>query len=111
MQLPQPAIDLHQPGHRASFFLEPRIAPRHYFAHAGEIVVALHRADDEFAVIGLLHPAVFPHHHAGHLVGALYVGDVEALDAVEYVAISPRADGATLGRRAGDRRGRLGGET
>src|SRR5713226_3423189 len=45
-----------------------------------EIVVTVHRADHEFPVVGLLHPPVFPHHHAGYLVGALNVRDIEAFD-------------------------------
>ena len=82
VQLPQAAIDQDQPGHRLAFGEQPRIAPRHHFVHAGEIVVAFHRADDEFAIVRLLHPAVFPHHHAGDFVRALDVRDVETLDAL-----------------------------
>src|SRR5262249_16081805 len=60
---------------------EPRIAASDYFAHAGEIVVADDGFDDELAIVALLHAAVFPDDHAGYLVGALNVRDVEALDA------------------------------
>ena len=43
---------------------------------AGEVA-----ADDEFAVVGFFHAAVFPDDHAGDGVAALNVGDVEAFDA------------------------------
>ena len=46
---------------------------------AGEIA-----ADDEFAVVGLFHAAVFPDDHAGDGVAALNVGDVEAFDAARF---------------------------
>ena len=82
VQLADAAVDQDQARQRSVFLLQPGVAPCHHFAHGGEIVVAVNRADDELAVVGLLHPAVFPHHHAGHLVGALDVRDVEALDAL-----------------------------
>jgi hypothetical protein len=46
---------------------------------AGEIA-----ADDEFAVVGFFHAAVFPDDHAGDGVAALNVGDVEAFDAARF---------------------------
>ncbi len=47
---------------------------------AGEVT-----ADDEFAVVGLFHAAVFPDDHAGDGVAALNVGNVEAFDAARFV--------------------------
>ena len=82
MQLADAAVDQHQPRHGLTLLLQARVAARDHLAHAGEIVVADNRADDEFAVIGLLHASVFPHHHAGHLVGALDMRDIETLDAL-----------------------------
>ena len=62
--------------------LQSLVAARDYLAHGSKIVHAFDGADDEFAVVRLLHLAVFPHHHRGHGFRALNVGDVEALDAL-----------------------------
>ena len=51
------------------------------FTHAGEVVIAGDGFDLEFAVVGLLHGAIFPDDHGGYGFCALDVGDVEALDA------------------------------
>ncbi len=81
MQLSKAAINEHEAGHGLFFLLQAFVAARDYLAHGGEIVHAFDCADDEFAVIRLLHLAVFPHHHRGHSLRALDVRDVEALDA------------------------------
>ena len=75
------AVDQHQAREGLLLFLQFGVAARDHFAHGGEIVVANDGADDEFAVVGLLHLAVFPHHHAGDFVGALDVRDIETFDA------------------------------
>src|SRR5579883_778714 len=81
MELPESAIDQDQAGHFPVFGLDAAIAALNGFAHAGEIVVAPFAANDEFAVIGFAHAAVFPHDHRGHGVCALKMGNIKALDA------------------------------
>ncbi len=60
---------------------EAFVAAADDLAHGGEVVDAGDGLDLEFAVVGLLHRAVFPDDHGGDGLGALDVGDVEALDA------------------------------
>ena len=82
MQLPEAAIDQNQIRKFPLLFLQARVAARDHFAHGCEVVVAFDGPDDELAVIGLLHSAVFPDHHAGHFVGALNVRNIKTLDAL-----------------------------
>ena len=81
MQLTQAAIDQHEAGHRFIFVAQAAIAPVDRLSHAGKIVVAPLAANNEFAIVGFLHPAIFPNYHRGHHVGALNMRDIEALDA------------------------------
>jgi hypothetical protein len=82
VELSQAAVDQHQAGHGLFFFLLPLVAARDHLAHGGEIVHAGDGLDDELAVVGFLHLAVFPHHHRCHRFRSLNVRDVEALDAL-----------------------------
>jgi hypothetical protein len=63
------------------FFLEALVAAADDLAHGGEVVDAGDGLDLEFAIVGLLHRAVFPDDHGGDGFRALDVRDVEALDA------------------------------
>ena len=80
VELSDAPVDQRQAGHGLFFFLQAFIAARDHFAHGREIVHAFDRLDNELAVIGLLHLAVFPHHHRGDGLGALNVRNVKALD-------------------------------
>ena len=85
-----------------SSLLQALVAARDHFAHGGEIVHALDCRDDELAVVGFLHLAVFPHHHRGHGFRSLNVGDVETLDALGEFGQGERVlqgflDGAGVG--------------
>ena len=82
VQLAEAAVDQDQAGHGPPSRPAGGVTAVDDFAHGGEIVVAPFAADDELAVVGFLHAAVFPDDHGGHGVGALDVGDVEALDAL-----------------------------
>ena len=82
VQLPDAAVDQHQARHGLLFLLHPLVAAGHHLAHRGEVVHALDALDDELAIVGLLHLAVFPHHHRRHRFRALDMRDVEALDAL-----------------------------
>ena len=80
VQLSKAAVDQHQSRHFRLFLLQTRVAAGDHFVHGREIIIAFHRADDELAVIAPLHPSVLPDHHAGDLVGSLYVGDIKTFD-------------------------------
>src|SRR5712672_4043225 len=94
MQLTDATIDQNKAGHGPLLFQNAAVPASHRFAHASEIVVlAEHRkgvggcavaslaANDELAIIGLFHPAVFPDDHRSYRVRARSVGDIEAFDA------------------------------
>ena len=58
------------------------VPARDHFTHALEIIgLAGEGADNEAPVIGLFHPAVFPHHHRGNDIAALQVRNIETLNA------------------------------
>ncbi len=82
VELAEAAVDEDEGGE--GFFLveEAAVAALDDFAHGGEVVDAGDGFDLEFAVVGFFHGAVFPDDHGGDGVGALDVGDVEALDAL-----------------------------
>ena len=80
MELSQATVDQDQVGQGAAFLQESPVAARNHFDHALEVVRPADRLDDEFAVVGLLHSALLPNHHAGHAIRPLNVGDVERLD-------------------------------
>ena len=81
VKLAESAVDEDEAGHRLVFFGDAFVAAADDLAHGGEIVDALDGLDLKFAVVGLLHRAVFPDDHGGDGFRALDVGDVEALDA------------------------------
>ena len=90
VQLPQPAVDENQAGKQLLFFLQTAIPANHCFIHAGEVVVLRARTsfgsfiapDDELAVLGFFHAAVFPNDHGRDRIRALDVRYVEAFDAL-----------------------------
>ena len=63
VQLAQAAVDQHNAGHRFVFVLQTLVTPRDHLPHRSEIVDAFHGANDELAIVRLLHLAVFPNHH------------------------------------------------
>ena len=90
MQLPEAAIDQHQAGHRFFFLLQSLVVARNHLAHRSEIIDTFYGSNDEFPVVRLLHPSVFPHHHRGHGLCALNVRDVEAFDALGQIGQAER---------------------
>ena len=89
VQLADSAVDQDQARHRLAFrpagggsgARPPRACWRNRREQAGGFVRAFrHRvaANDEFAVVGLLHSAVFPHDHRSDRVRSLNVRNVEA---------------------------------
>ena len=82
MKLAQAAVNQHQAGHFLFFPLKALVAAVYDFAHGGKVIHAFYCTNDELTIVGLLHAPVFPHHHGGHGLRALNVGNVEALDAL-----------------------------
>src|SRR3984893_2742073 len=80
VKLSDAAVDQHQTGHRLFLFAYALVASRHHFSHAGKVVHPGNALDDELAVIGFLHLAVFPHHHRSHRLSSLNVRDVETFN-------------------------------
>ena len=106
VELAEAAVDEDERGHLASFGAVSRariavgcfhqlrwagllqdalVAAADDLAHGGEVVDAGDGLHLEFAVVGLLHRAVLPHHHRGDRLRALDVRDVEALDAARQL--------------------------
>jgi hypothetical protein len=78
---PRPPSMRMSEGRRLLVVQQALVAAADDLAHGGEVVDAGDGLDLELAVVGLLHRAVFPDDHGGDGLGALDVGDVEALDA------------------------------
>ena len=55
MQLAEAAVDQHQARHCLLFFLQTLVTARDHLAHGGKVVHAIDAANDELAVVGLLH--------------------------------------------------------
>ena len=81
VELAEASVNQNEAGERLFFFQEPAISALDDFLHACKVIVAPGPANDELAIVGFLHPAVFPNYHGSNCVGALQVGDIEALDA------------------------------
>ena len=81
VELAEAAIDQDEGRERLLVVLQALVAAMDDLTHAGEVVYTADGFDLEFAVVGLLHGAVFPDDHGGYGFGTLDVGDVEALDA------------------------------
>src|SRR5882672_3319130 len=81
VELAEAPIDQDQVGEGFLFFLEAAITALNDFLHAREIVIAPFATNDELAIAGFFHPPIFPHNHRSNSVGALQMGDIEALDA------------------------------
>ena len=81
VQLTQSTVDQHQTRHRLLFFLQTFVSARHHLAHGSEVIDAVDAADNELAVIGFFHAAVFPDHHRSYSLRALNMRNIEALDA------------------------------
>ena len=80
MELPQPTVYDDQTGECFFLFLQTPVASRDHFSHGSKIIIADNCADNEFPVVGFLHSAVLPNHHAGDFIRALDMGDIEAFD-------------------------------
>jgi len=80
VELAEAPVDQDQVGEGFLFFLEAAITALNDFLHAREIVISPFATNDELAIAGFFHPPVFPHNHRSHRVGALQMGDIEALD-------------------------------
>src|ERR1700722_4905976 len=63
VELAEAAVDQDQTGHGLFLFAKTFVSASYDFSHAGEIVDACDRLDNEFAVVGFLHLAVFPYDH------------------------------------------------
>src|SRR5208283_4625535 len=81
VELSQAAVDQDETGHGLLFFLEALVAARDYFAHGGEIVHAGYSFDDELAIVGFFHLAVFADDHGGYGFGSLNMRNIETLNA------------------------------
>src|ERR1039457_5577113 len=73
VQLSETTVDQHEAGHGFVLIPQTLVTPRDHLAHRSEIVHAFHGANDELAVIRLLHLSVFPYHHRGDGLSALNV--------------------------------------
>src|SRR5258708_4075215 len=92
MELPDSTINQNQARQRFLLLLQPAVAARYGFAHAGEVIVlsaravaAFFAANDEFAVVRLFHSAFFPDHHRSDRIASLDVRNVKALNAVRFL--------------------------
>src|SRR5581483_2226186 len=90
VQLPQASINQHEARHRSIFVLNALVATRNDLTHRGEVIHPLHRADDELAVVRLLHLTIFPDNHGSHGFGSLDVRDVEALNTTRKLGHAER---------------------
>src|SRR6266571_706467 len=90
VQLAEAAINEHQARHAAAIGGDALVAAGDHLAHGGEIIHPIHRADDEFAIVGFFHLTVFPNYHRSDRLRALYMGDIEALDAPGQVGKGKR---------------------
>src|SRR5260370_38315951 len=89
MQLPDSAINQDQARQRFLLLLQPAVAARYGFAHAGEGIVlsaravaAFFAANDEFAVVRLFLSPFFPDPHRSDRIASLVVRNVNALNPV-----------------------------
>ena len=82
VQLSQAAVNQDQIRQRLFLFLQPAVAPPHRLAQGREVVAGERAADDELAVVRLLHPTLLPHHQGSDGFRPLQVRDVETLDAL-----------------------------
>src|SRR5690242_19738693 len=85
MELSDPAVDQDQPRHLLFFASHALVPPHDDLAHRGKIIHALDGADDELAILRLLHLTVFPYHHRGDRLRPLDMRYIEALDPAREV--------------------------
>src|SRR5215472_19375656 len=93
MQLPDAAIDENQTRHGFAFIAQAAIPAFDGLAHARKIIAEQplgfvaplrHRfaANDEFAIVGFFHAAVFPHDHRGNRIRSLNMRNIERFNSL-----------------------------
>ncbi len=79
-ELSFPAVNHDQVRQRLLFITDAAVTTQYGFVHRSEIVRPVDGLDLEFAILVLVHLSVFANDHAGHIIGALNVRDIEGLD-------------------------------